>query len=215
MELISKLILSYLLGSVSGSILTGKLIGADIREMGSGNAGGTNAFRTMGTTFAMGVIFIDALKGFIAVKFVPFLKLGGILTTNSIDNRELLLIVCGMGAVMGHVYPLYHGLKGGKGAGTMVGVLIALFPMYLIIGLPIWLAVLIYSGYVGLSTMISGIAFPICTFIFYPNGIYSPFGYFSVLISIFLIYTHRSNIHRMIDGNENRFENIMLFRRKN
>ena len=213
MELIVKLILSYLLGSVSGSMLMGKLKGTDIRKMGSGNAGGTNAFRTMGATFALGVLCIDVLKGFIAVKFVPFLKLGSILTTNLIDI-ELLHILCGMGAVLGHVYPIYHGLKGGKGAGTMVGVLAALFPMYLIIGLPIWLVVFIYSGYVGLSTIIAGIAFPICTFIFYPHGIYSPFGFFSVMIAIFIIYTHRSNISRMMAGNENRFEKIMLFRRK-
>ena len=93
MELIVKLILSYFLGSISGSMLMGKLKGADIREMGSGNAGGTNAFRTMGAAFALGVLCIDVLKGFIAVKFVPFLKLGGILTTNSIDI-ELLYIIC-------------------------------------------------------------------------------------------------------------------------
>ena len=213
MELIIKLILSYLVGSISGSMLMGNLKGVDIREMGSGNAGGTNAFRTMGAAFALGVALIDIIKGFIAVKFLPFMKLGTILTTNTIDIK-LLPIVCGIGVIIGHVYPLYHGLKGGKGAITMVGVLAALFPMYLIIGLPIWLVVFIYSGYVGLSTIIGGIAFPICTFIFYPNGIYSPFGFFSVMIAIFIIYTHRSNISRMMAGNENRFEKIMLFRRK-
>ena len=213
MELIIKLILCYLLGSVSGSMLMGKLKGIDIREMGSGNAGGTNAFRAMGTTFALGVLFIDVLKGLIAVKFVSFLQLGGILTTNMIDV-ELLHIICGIGAVLGHVYPIYHGLKGGKGAGTMVGVLGALVPMYLIFILPIWLVVLFFSGYVGLSTMIAGIALPICTHSFYPNGIYSPFGFFSVMVSVFIFYTHRDNIHRMLNGNENRFEKIMLLRKK-
>tara|TARA_B100000315_G_C14457519_1_gene532131 strand:- start:404 stop:1054 length:651 start_codon:yes stop_codon:yes gene_type:complete len=213
MEFIVKLILCYLLGSISGSMLMGKLRGVDIREMGSGNAGSTNAFRTMGAVFAIGVFFIDILKGFIAVKFVPFLKLEGILATNTI-NIELLHILCGMGAVVGHVYPLYHGFNGGKGAGTMVGVLLALFPTYLIIGVPIWLVVLLLTGYVGLSTMIGGIALPICTLIFYPHGIYSPFGFFSMMVSVFIIYTHRSNIHRMIGGNENRFKKIMLFQKK-
>ncbi|SVE02865.1 uncharacterized protein METZ01_LOCUS455719, partial [marine metagenome] len=195
------------------SMLMGKLKGIDIRKMGSGNAGSTNAFRTMGATFALGVLFIDVLKGFIAVKFVPYLQLGGIITTNIIEISTLQ-VACGTGVILGHVFPIYHSLKGGKGLGTMVGVLAVLFPMYLSIGFPIWLLVLIISGYVGLSTIIVGIALPICTHIFYSNGIDSPFGYFSVIISIFLIYTHRSNIHRMIDGNENRFENIMLFRRK-
>ena len=137
-------------------MLMGKLKGVDIREMGSGNAGGTNAFRTMGATFALGVIFIDVLKGFIAVIFVPLLQLGGILTTNIIDI-ELLHIICGIGAVLGHVYPIYYRFKGGKGAGTMVGVLIALFPMYFIIGFPIWLMILVLTAYVGLSTITAGI----------------------------------------------------------
>ena len=211
MELIVKLILSYLLGSASGSMLLGKLKGTDIRKMGSGNAGGTNAFRTMGAAFALGVVCIDILKGFIAVKFIPLLKLGGILTTNSIDIE---LLVCGMGVVMGHVYPIYHGLKGGKGAGTMVGVLAALFPMYLIIGLPIWLMVLVFSGYVGLSTIIAGIILPISTAFYFEGGLGTPFGIFTMIISLFIIFTHRSNIRRMLDGNENRFEKAMIFRKK-
>ena len=213
MELIVKLILSYLLGSISGSMLMGKLSGVDIREVGSGNAGSTNAFRAMGVGFAMVVLFIDVLKGFISVKLVPLLKLGANLTKNT-QEIEMLHILCGIGVVLGHVYPIYHGFKGGKGAGTMVGVLGALFPMYLIIGLPIWLVVLIFSGYVGLSTMIAGIALPICTYSFYPNGIYSPFGFFSVMVSVFIIHTHRDNILRMLNGNENRFEKIMLRRKK-
>ena len=86
MELIVKLILSYFLGSISGAMIMGKLKGADIRKMGSGNAGGTNAFRTMGAAFALSVLFIDVIKGFIAVKFLPFLKLGGVLSTNTISD---------------------------------------------------------------------------------------------------------------------------------
>jgi len=213
MVYIIKLILSYLLGSVSGSMLMGKLKGTDIRKMGSGNAGSTNALRTMGVAFALGVIFIDVLKGFIAVKYIPMLPMGNTFALYDPD-MVFLNIICGIGAVLGHVYPIYHGFKGGKGAGTMLGVLVALFPSYLFIGIPIWLTVLIFSGYVGLSTIIAGIVLPICTFIFYSNGIYSPFGIFSVMVSIFIIYTHRSNINRMMTGNENRFEKIMIFSRK-
>ena len=153
MELLIELILSYLLGSVSGSMLMGKLKGVDIRKKGSGNAGGTNAFRTMGTSFALGVLFIDVLKGFIAVKCIPFLTLEGILTTlmamigfipiigplivkvftiNTM-NMEISHILCSIGVILGHVYPAYHEFKGGKGAGTMVGVLAAIFPTSLFI----------------------------------------------------------------------------------
>ena len=88
MELLIKLVLSYLLGSISGSLLLGKIKKVDIRKMGSGNAGGTNAFRTMGGTFALGVLFVDILKGIISVKIIPFLKLGNILTTNMM-NMEI------------------------------------------------------------------------------------------------------------------------------
>ena len=214
MELIIKLILCYLLGSLSGAMLMGKLKRIDIREMGSGNAGGTNAFRTMGATFALGVLFIDVLKGFIAVKILPSLEVGSILTAYTIET-ELLHIVCGIGVVIGHVYPIYHGFKGGKGAGTMLGVLLALFPDYLMIGIPIWLAILVFTGYVGLSTIIVGIAFPICTLIFYTKGFSSPFGFFSLMVPVLFIYTHRLNISRMIAGKENRFERIMVFRRNN
>ena len=200
MELFIKIILSYLLGSISGSMLLGKFKGIDIRKMGSGNTGGTNAFRTMGGVFALGVFSIDVLKGFISVKLYP------------IDMIELT-ILCGISAVIGHVYPIYYGFKGGKGAGPLLGILLALFPSFLIIGLPIWLIVLILSGYVGLSTIIAGIALPICTSIFYTDGIYSQFGFFSVMVAIFISYTHRSNIHRMIEGNENQFKKIMIFRK--
>ena len=210
MELIIKLILCYLLGSVSGSMLMGKLKGVDIRKIGSYNAGATNAFRTMGTAFALRVLVIDILKGFIAVKFVPSLKLGGLLTTNIMDI-ELLYVLCGISVVIGHIYPIYYGFNGGKGLGTIVGVLIALFPISLFICLPIWLVVLIFSGYVGLSTMIASIVLPICTF--YTKGIYSPFGFFSVMVTVVMIYTHRKNISRMITGKENRFEKIMVFKR--
>ena len=212
MELIIKIILSYLLGSFSGSMILGKFKGVDIREMGSGNAGSTNALRTMGLIFAIGTILIDIFKGYIAVTILPFLKLGNTPIINTID-LETLLVICGIGAIIGHVYPIYYKFRGGKGAGTVIGILIALFPISLSICLPIWLVVLILSGYVGLSTIIAGIVLPICTTIFYTNGLYSPFGFFSIIISLFIIYTHRSNIYRMIAKSEHRFEKIMIFKK--
>ena len=193
-------------------MLMGKLKGIDIREMGSGNAGGTNAFRAMGTIFALGVLFIDVLKGFIAVIFVPLLQLGGILTTNIIDI-ELLHIICGTGVILGHVFPIYYGFKGGKGAGTMVGVLAALFPESLVFCFILWLIILIFTGYVGLSTIMAGIILPIITAFCFEGGLGTPFGIFTMIISLFIIITHRSNIQRMLNGNENRFEKAMIFRK--
>ena len=214
MELIVKLILSYLLGSISGAMLMGKLKSIDIRKMGSGNAGGTNAFRTMGTTFAFGVLFIDVIKGFIAVKFVPSLQLGGILTVNTIDDIELLRIICGIGTVLGHVYPIYYGFKGGKGAGTLIGVVLAIFPQSVPWIFLSWLLILIFTGYVGLSTMCAGIVLVIITIVHPSQTIFSAFGYFTIGVSIFLIYTHRANIKRMIAGKENQFQKVMIFKKK-
>tara|TARA_Y100000588_G_scaffold139582_1_gene153410 strand:- start:1138 stop:1785 length:648 start_codon:yes stop_codon:yes gene_type:complete len=214
MEIIIKIILSYLLGAFSGSMLIGKIKKVDIRKMGSGNAGGTNAFRTMGLTFAIGVIAIDILKGYIAVEFIPYLNLESIFIKTYIINLKYLPVACSIGVVLGHVYPIYYKFKGGKGAGTMIGVLASLFPNALYICLLVWVVILILTGYVGLSTIIAGCILPICTIFFYPNGLDSPFGFFSIIIATFIIYTHRGNIHRILIKKENRFEKIMLFRKR-
>ena len=200
MEIIIKFLISYLLGSISGSMLIGKIKDVDIRNLGSGNAGGTNAFRTMGAQFAILVLFIDILKGFIAVEYISNINLNQIIFYNSF-NINLISILCGCGAVLGHVYPIYYNFKGGKGAGTMIGVLLTLFPLSLAICLASWIIILIITGYVGLSTIIAGILLPVITAIYYEGGIFTYFGTFSVLICFFIIFTHRSNISRMMDGN--------------
>ncbi|SVB19943.1 uncharacterized protein METZ01_LOCUS172797, partial [marine metagenome] len=178
----------------------GKIKHVDLRKIGSGNAGGTNAFRTMGAQFALAVLFIDVIKGFIAVQFISSLNINGFLMGGEI-NIEKLSIVCGCGAVLGHVYPLYYKFKGGKGAGTMVGVLLALFPAGLATCLLFWGVSLILTGYVGLSTIIAGIILPISTAFYFEGGLGTPFGIFTMIISLFIIFTHRSNIRRMLDGN--------------
>ena len=213
MEIIIKFLISYLLGSISGSILIGKIKGVDIRNLGSGNAGGTNAFRTMGVQFAILVLLIDVLKGFLAVEYIPNMNLNQIIHYSSI-NINLISILCGCGAVLGHVYTIYYNFKGGKGAGTMVGILLGLFPIGLVVCLLSWIIILIFSGYVGLSTICAGIILPISTIFYYNSGVVSPFGLFTIFISFFIIFTHRSNVSRMLSGNENRFDKIMIFRKK-
>jgi len=213
MELIVKLILSYLLGSVSGSMIMGKLKGVDIREMGSRNAGGTNAFRTQGALFASGVIIIDILKGFIPTKFIsvinfPFLYSIGI-------DEKLLIILCGIAAIIGHVYPVYHRFRGGKGGGAAIGMILAIYYPVLLISLFMWLLILLLTGFVGFGTIISSIMV-VCTAYFFKVSINNPYFFpFSILLCFFIIYTHRSNIRRMLNGNENRFEKAMIFRKIN
>ena len=190
-------------------MLLGKLKGIDIRTMGSGNAGGTNAFRSIGPMFALGVIFIDVIKGIIAVLYISKLSF---LTQINI-SLDLISILCGVGAVLGHVYPIYYNFKGGKGAGTLVGIIGTLFPQSIIYVFISWLIVLIMTGFVGLGSMVSGLVLVVVTYFYYPDGINSFFGYFSIIMALFIVFTHRSNIVRMFNGTENQFEKIMLFKR--
>ena len=114
---------------------------------------------------------------------------------------------------LGHVYPIFHQFKGGKGAGTLTGIIIALFPESIIYVILIWVLILVLTGYVGLSTMLSGISLIIITYLKYPSGIFSAFGYFTIGVGFFLLFTHRSNIKRMLNGEENRFKKVMIFKK--
>ena len=144
------LLCAYLLGSVSGSLLLGRLRGVDIRRHGSGNAGGTNALRTLGWRFALGVVAIDlgkgALAAWLALRFAP---LGQAL---DVTAHGYAAAAC---AVVGHVWPLWHGFRGGKGAATAVGGLLMLWPWSIGVLLPVWMLVLVATGYVGLSTVLA------------------------------------------------------------
>ena len=213
MEILIKLVLSYLIGSTSGSILLGKLKGVDIRNMGSGNAGGTNAFRTQGASFAAGVLGIDILKGFISAKFISAMNLP-IFSSSTVDPN-LLIILCGVAAVLGHVYPLYHGFRGGKGGGAAVGMVFAISWSSISLAILLWMIILVLTGYVGFGTMLGSISL-IYFAHYFKDTINNPYFLpFTVFLSFFIIYTHRSNIKRMLDGMENRFEKAMIFRKKN
>ena len=207
MQEIINIILSYLIGSISGSMVLGSIKGIDIRKMGSGNAGGTNALRSVGPLFALGVIVIDILKGVIAVLLISQFRF---VANYSFLSSELVEISCAIAAVLGHVYPIYYNFKGGKGAGTLIGIIGVLFPQCIIYALLSWIITLIFTGYVGLGTIIAGIILSISAYFLDVSNMHF---YFSVLMSIFIIFTHRSNIKRMIQGDENRFEKIMIFKK--
>ena len=208
LQIIINSILSYLLGSISGSMVLGKVRGVDIRTMGSGNAGGTNAFRTIGPLFALGVVMIDILKGVVSVSLISNFNFYSNIDINLISYMPVL---CGIAAVLGHVYPIYYNFKGGKGAGTLIGVVLAIFPYSFPFVLMCWLLIVIFTGFVGLSTILAGISLVVITYLKYPQTIFSEFGYFTIAVSLFLIYTHRENIVRMIKGEENQFKKIMIF----
>ena len=191
-------------------MVLGKLKGVDIRSMGSGNAGGTNAFRSIGPLFALGVVMIDIAKGIISVLFISSLTFYSYIST---DFYGTIQVLCGVAAVIGHVYPLYYNFKGGKGAGTLIGVVGVLFPESIVYALCSWILILIITGFVGLGTIIASIVLVLVTYFLYPEGLSSPFGILSILMALFIIFTHRSNIQRMLNGTENQFKKAMIFKR--
>ena len=196
---------SYLIGSISGGVIIGKIRNTDIRQKGSKAAGATNAFRTMGTIFALTVLIIDVYKGYFAVEYIPTLLN---------DDTDTIKALAGIMCILGHTYPLYFNFKGGKGVGTALGTLIAFPEILALIGIAFasWVVILIITGYVGLSSILATLSIPIL-YILTKGTICDTLGIFSLIITLFIIFTHRSNILRMISGNENRFEKAMFLKK--
>lgn len=211
LELGCKTLLAYLLGSLIGSLIVGRLRGGvDIRTMGSGNAGGTNALRTQGFWFAFWVMLIDIGKGWVATALLPAMAIPIIGIDPTID-RDWLAVACATAVVVGHVYPVWYGFRGGKGAATLVGVLIGLKPVAIVPVLVVWLATVMITGFVGLATMLAVASFPIYLAVAQssPSMALITFG---CAMLLFVCYTHRSNIERMRSGTENRVRRLWLFR---
>jgi len=191
---------SYIIGSISGSLLLGKLWNIDIRNFGSKSAGGTNALRTVGFSFALLTFIIDLSKGLIPTYLIASYS----------NYNEIEMMIGGFSAIIGHVYPIFYRFNGGKGAATLLGTLIILNPLSLVYVLPAWITILVLSGFVGLSTVLSALIL----FIYSLIKLNINFQIFSFLVFLFILFTHRSNIKRMVDKSENRFTKIMIFRRK-
>jgi len=213
-QLLLLLLLSFITGSFPTSILTGKLLkGIDIREHGSGNAGGTNVFRVLGWKPALVVVLIDIFKGWLPSAIYATTLFKG----QPISDVGVIQILCGFSAVLGHTYTIFAGFRGGKGIGTLAGMLIALFPIAFPLCLLVFAITLMTTGYVSLSSILATIALPILLLILPILGIHQgalSLLIFALLVPWFAIYTHRSNIVRLRDGTENRFEKAMIFRKK-
>ncbi|MCH7763827.1 MAG: glycerol-3-phosphate 1-O-acyltransferase PlsY [Candidatus Marinimicrobia bacterium] len=213
-ELILLLFASYVTGSIPTGIIMGKVVkGIDIREHGSGNAGATNVFRVLGWKYALIVVAFDVFKGWLPAA-VYATSIQGL----PIQDIGVVQILCGFAAVLGHIYTIFAGFKGGKGVGTVGGMLIALFPTAVPLCLIVFAAALILTGYVSVGSILASISLPIFLFILPPLGLADPAPLsllvFSLLIPWFIIFTHRSNISRLRNGNENRFEKAMIFKKK-
>lgn len=206
MDFALKVVLAWLLGSLVGSLILGRLRGGpDIRGLGSGNAGSTNAWRTRGAAFGIGVFAIDVGKGWLAVRVLApatpgWSSLGPLLRPTA-PLAPWLPVACAAAAVAGHVYPVWFGLRGGKGMATLVGTLGALAPVLLIPLAVTWALVLAVSGFVGLASMASvaaTAAWQVCT----ANP--APLTVYVLAATVFMIFTHRGNIARMRSGTEPR-----------
>jgi len=208
MNIITTLIsflVAYLLGSIPTAVWVGKYFhGVDVREHGSGNAGATNTIRVLGWKTGIPVLIVDLAKGSIAALLPHFLKLAppdSALLTN-------LQILTGLTAIVGHIFPIYAGFRGGKGVATVFGVLLAIHPGVTLVCFGVFLIVLALTGIVSVSSMSAGIAFPIFLLTVFdtPSLI---FKIFSVVIAIALLITHRNNIKRLLKGEEKK-----LFKKK-
>jgi glycerol-3-phosphate acyltransferase PlsY len=209
LELGVKVLIAYMLGTLLGSLLLGRLRGVDIRSMGSGNAGATNALRTQGKTFGLLVLLVDVAKGLLAVWWLPMAVIPGVGVDPGL-SRGWLTMACGFAVIVGHVYPVWFGFRGGKGAATVVGVVAAVELRLLVPLLLSWFVVLLLTGYVGLATMLSGVALIVAVCLLEPDNL--PLLSFCVVVAGFVIFTHRSNIARMRAGEENRVRRLWLFR---
>jgi len=203
--LIVSVLLAYLLGSIPTSVWVGKAFhGVDVREHGSGNAGATNAIRVLGWKTGVPVLVIDIIKGLLAAMLPLFFHLAS-KGTAAMTNVQ---IITGLTAIIGHMFPVFAGFRGGKGVATAAGVLIALHPALSMVCLGIFALVFVITGIVSVSSMTAGIAFPVVLLVFFdtPSVI---FRIFSVIVALAILLTHRKNIKRLIKGEEPR-----LFRKK-
>ena len=215
-------VLSYLVGSVPTAIIVAKRVrGIDIRQHGSGNAGGTNVFRVLGWRAGVFVILADMAKGLVATILVARLMYGPFPFENKtpFDDFTVVQIIAGCAAILGHVWTLFAGFRGGKGIATAGGMLLGIAPVEVAVAFGVFLLVFLVTHYVSLGSLSAAVAFPLTMF-FRENVFmvevpgYKTLIFFSIGISLLIIYTHRGNIARLIRGTENKITSFRLFRKR-
>jgi glycerol-3-phosphate acyltransferase PlsY len=207
LSLISIIILGYLAGSIPTSIILSKLLrGIDIRDYGSGNAGGTNTIRILGWKIGTAVIIVDVGKGVLATLLVSRLRIDPVSLT-----PDMLQIIAGSCAIIGHIWTVFAGFRGGKGVGTGAGMLFSLYPVAGLICLVIFAGLLLLVRIVSVSSMVTAISLPIVVLImnrFMNYSISNELLYFSIFAAALIVYTHRGNIKRLLKGEEKPFKRI-------
>ena len=204
------ILFAYLLGSIPSAVWIGKkYYGVDIREHGSRNAGTTNMLRVLGRRAAVPVFALDFLKGFVAVTLIELLKYDEHVGDIWIINLKIVAVFA---AVLGHIFPVFAGFRGGKGVATLVGAITGIYPPVVLLCFGVWFGVLIVSHYVSLASMVAGCCFPVFTLLSPKVNESAPFVIFSFAIAVLLIFTHRKNIDRLKAGTESK---IYIWRPRN
>jgi len=200
------LVLAYLIGALPSSVWIGmKFYDTDVREHGSGNAGATNTFRVLGKRAGIIVLILDILKAWIAVSLLS------VLAGNESIEFQLTL---GLVAVLGHIFPIYIGFRGGKGIASLLGVIISIHPMAALISIGVFLLTLIISRFISLSSMFAACAFPVLI-VYYFNESNNSLIIFSVMVAVLVIFTHKKNIERLLKNEESKVSILRkTFKRK-
>ncbi|HEY9167337.1 MAG TPA: glycerol-3-phosphate 1-O-acyltransferase PlsY [Candidatus Kryptonia bacterium] len=221
-SLIIVMLLSYLVGSIPTSIIVTKALkGIDIRNYGSGNAGGTNVIRVLGWGPGVFVIIIDALKGFVAAVVLARLFFGNFPLDNGtpFSDFTMVQIIAGISAILGHTWTIFAGFKGGKGIATAGGMLLGIAPIEVAIAFGVFAIVVVSSRYVSLGSVSAAVAFPLAMFVRanvfdVVTRYYHSMIFVSIFISSFLIYNHRTNLIRLLHGQENRLDKLRFFHKQ-
>ena len=213
--------LSYLVGSFPTAIVVSKIFfGFDIRQRGSGNMGSTNAFRILGWKWGLTVQLIDLVKGIAAVILVTsIIPISINFGSSYFENSTIVKMIAGLSAVCGHIWTILAGFRGGKGINTAAGMLIAIAPVDVGIALVCFILAVIFSGYISLGSLTGALALPSSLLIRYnllniPIPGYHILLYFSALLALLLIFTHRANIVRLLKGTENHFAKLQVIKYK-
>ena len=202
------LLTAYLLGAIPSAVWVGKIFwGIDVREYGSGNAGATNTFRVLGAQAGIPVLIMDILKGWFAVQLATYFS-DYLPHTQQFINFKLTL---GIAALLGHIFPVYVGFRGGKGVATLLGIVWGVNPPAAAICICIFLTMLLTTRYVSLGSMITALCFPFITMLWF-NETVKTMNIFSMAVAILVLVTHQKNIERLFKGTESKAN---IFGRKN
>ena len=199
------LVLAYLLGSIASAVWIGQIFyGTDVREYGSGNSGATNAFRVLGKKAGIAVLLIDSTKGWLSVNLITLLHTLGITHllpgTGPFIDFQLAL---GIAALLGHIFPVYVGFRGGKGIATLLGIILAVHTGAALASMGVFIVVLLITRYVSLSSMVAATAFPVVVILVFETTI-SSLVIFSLVIAILVLITHQKNIERLLRKEESK-----------